>query len=30
MIRECDLREEDFWSPPAAGRKAVQRKPLLE
>ena len=29
MIRRCDLRPEDFWSPPADGRKAVQRKPLL-
>ena len=29
MIRECDLRAEDFWSPPGNGRKAVQRRPLL-
>jgi hypothetical protein len=29
MIRLCDLRPQDFWSPPADGRKAVQRKPLL-
>ena len=29
MIRQCDLREADFWVPPADGRKAVQRKPLL-
>jgi hypothetical protein len=29
MIRLCDLRPEDFWSPPADGKKAVQRKPLL-
>jgi len=29
MIRQCDLRSEDFWSPPADGKKAVQRKPLL-
>jgi hypothetical protein len=28
MIRECDLRTEDFWVPPAEGTKAVQRKPL--
>jgi hypothetical protein len=28
MIRECDLGSQDFWSPPADGRKAVQRKPL--
>lgn len=29
MIRECDLRPQDFWSPPADGKKAVQRKPLI-
>jgi hypothetical protein len=29
MIRECDLRDKDFWSPPGDGRKAVQRKPLV-
>jgi hypothetical protein len=29
MIRECDLRPEHFWTPPANGRKAVQRKALL-
>lgn len=28
MIRECDLRPADFWSPPPEGRKAVQRKRL--
>ena len=28
MIKACDLRGGDFWSPPADGRKAVQRKPL--
>ena len=28
MIRECDLGTQDFWSPPADGKKAVQRKPL--
>ncbi|MCX6538622.1 MAG: hypothetical protein NT151_06795 [Acidobacteria bacterium] len=28
MIRECDLRSQDFWSPPADGKKAVQRKRL--
>ena len=30
MIRECGLRPGDFWMPPADGRKAVQRKPLLK
>jgi hypothetical protein len=30
MIRECGLRPADFWMPPADGRKAVQRKPLLK
>jgi len=29
MIRECDLRPEDFWSPAADGKKAIQRRPLL-
>jgi hypothetical protein len=29
MIRECDLRAEDLWSPPAEGKKAVQRRPGL-
>jgi len=28
MIRACDLRPEHFWTPPADGAKAVQRKPL--
>ncbi|HEY3384605.1 MAG TPA: prolyl oligopeptidase family serine peptidase [Vicinamibacterales bacterium] len=28
MIRQCDLREADFWVPPADGRKAVQRRPF--
>ena len=28
MIRECDLRSQDFWSPPADAKKAVHRKPL--
>jgi hypothetical protein len=26
MIKECDLRPEHFWTPPADGKKAVQRK----
>jgi hypothetical protein len=26
MIKACDLRAEHFWSPPAEGKKAVQRK----
>jgi hypothetical protein len=30
MIRECDLRPEHFWTPPADGKKAVQRKPLVK
>jgi hypothetical protein len=30
MIRECGLRPGDFWMPPADGRKAVQRKPLIK
>jgi histidinol phosphatase-like PHP family hydrolase len=29
MIRECGLRPENFWTPPANGAKAVQRRPLL-
>jgi len=29
MIRACDLRSENFWTPPADGAKAVQRRPLL-
>lgn len=29
MIRLCDLRDADFWTPPAAGRKAIQRKPMV-
>jgi hypothetical protein len=29
MIRACDLRPEHFWTPPANGAKAVQRKPLV-
>jgi hypothetical protein len=29
MIRECDLGPGDFWQPPAEGRKAVQRRPLM-
>ena len=29
IIRACDLRPEHFWTPPADGAKAVQRKPLL-
>ena len=28
MIRECGLKEADFWIPPADGKKAIQRKPL--
>jgi hypothetical protein len=28
MIRACDLRPGDFWTPPAEGAKAVQRRPL--
>jgi histidinol phosphatase-like PHP family hydrolase len=28
MIRACDLRPEHFWTPPANGAKAVQRRPL--
>ena len=26
MIRECDLRAEHLWRPPAEGKKAVQRR----
>ena len=29
MIRKCDLRPEHFWTPPANGAKAVQRRPLI-
>jgi len=29
MIRECGLQPGDFWTPPAEGGKAVQRKALL-
>jgi hypothetical protein len=29
IIKECDLGSGDFWTPPAEGRKAVQRKPLV-
>jgi len=29
IIRACDLRPEHFWTPPADGAKAVQRRPLL-
>lgn len=28
MIRVCGLEPGDFWTPPAEGRKAVQRRPL--
>ena len=28
IIRACDLRPEHFWTPPADGARAVQRKPL--
>ncbi len=28
MIKECDLRAEHLWSPPAEGKKAVQRREL--
>jgi len=28
MIKACDLRAEHLWSPPAEGKKAVQRKEL--
>jgi hypothetical protein len=28
MIRACELRPEHFWTPPAAGAKVVQRRPL--
>jgi hypothetical protein len=29
IIRECNLGPADFWTPPAEGKKAVQRKPLV-
>jgi hypothetical protein len=29
MIKACDLKAENFWSPPAEGKKAIQRKRLL-
>jgi hypothetical protein len=29
MIRVCELGPEHFWTPPANGAKAVQRKPLI-
>jgi hypothetical protein len=29
-IRVCGLGEADFWTPPAEGMKAVQRKPLVK
>jgi hypothetical protein len=29
MIRACGLRPEHFWTPPADGAKAVQRRPLV-
>jgi hypothetical protein len=28
MIRACGLQPADFWTPPAEGRKAIQRKAL--
>jgi hypothetical protein len=28
MIRACDLRPDDFWTPAPEGKKAIQRKPL--
>jgi hypothetical protein len=28
MIAACDLKAGDFWSPPAEGKKAIQRRPL--
>jgi len=28
MIKACDLKAGNFWSPPAEGQKAIQRKPL--
>jgi hypothetical protein len=30
MIKAHDLRPEHFWTPPANGAKAVQRRPLLK
>jgi hypothetical protein len=29
MIRECGLGPQNFWTPPADGQKAVQRRPLV-
>ncbi len=29
MIKECDLKAEDFWAPPAEGEKAVQQRGRL-
>jgi hypothetical protein len=29
MIKECGLRAENLWAPPAEGQKAVQRRPGL-
>jgi hypothetical protein len=29
MIAACALGPRDFWTPPADGKKAVQRKPLV-
>ena len=29
IIEECGLGPADFWTPPAEGQKAVQRKPLI-
>jgi hypothetical protein len=28
MITKCDLKAGNFWTPPAEGKKAIQRKPL--
>jgi hypothetical protein len=28
MTRQCGLTPQDFWTPPADGQKAVQRRPL--
>lgn len=30
MIRVCDLKASDFWTPPVDGKKAVQRRPLRQ
>jgi hypothetical protein len=30
MIATCALGPKDFWTPPADGKKAVQRKPLVQ